>query len=161
MSSFGEFCLRSLVRFRGAKSGTTPNTEDTFEDYFSWQYDGSALKFSLYPGFEPKGKTVLEIGCGTGGRTAYLASTGTARLVGSNQSGCSRGCKVCGTPAGAAADLQDGLALRFEAGIERELERTAVVLPGKVVLECVFCVWCGPALCASEPNKAAQAEFSK
>jgi SAM-dependent methyltransferase len=82
MSSFGEFCLRSLVRFRGAKSGTTPNTGDTFEDYFSWQYDGSALKFSLYPGFEPKGKTVLEIGCGTGGRTAYLASMGTARLVG-------------------------------------------------------------------------------
>src|SRR5580658_7837921 len=81
--------------------------------------------------------------------------------VDSNQSGCSHRCQVGGTPAGAAADLEHGLALRFEAGIEREHDCTALELPGEVVLECVPCVWCCPAFPASEPNEAAQAEFSK
>jgi SAM-dependent methyltransferase len=129
MSSFGEFCLRSLVRFRGAKSGTTPNTGDTFEDYFSWQYDGSALKFSLYPGFEPKGKTVLEIGCGTGGRTAYLASLGTARLVGidinANEIEIAR--EVCGK-------LQPHLADKVEYLVCKETEPLDIGLFDYVLL---------------------------
>jgi SAM-dependent methyltransferase len=37
--------------------------------------------FAKYPDFDLRGKSVLEIGCGTGGRSAYLASQGAGRVV--------------------------------------------------------------------------------
>jgi 2-polyprenyl-3-methyl-5-hydroxy-6-metoxy-1,4-benzoquinol methylase len=55
---------------------------DTYEDYFRWQYESSSKLFAKYRGLELAGKSVLEIGCGIGGRTAWLAAQGTTRAVG-------------------------------------------------------------------------------
>jgi 2-polyprenyl-3-methyl-5-hydroxy-6-metoxy-1,4-benzoquinol methylase len=52
------------------------------EGYFQWQFSSSAKLFSCYKGLELAGKSVLEIGCGIGGRTAWMATQNAARVVG-------------------------------------------------------------------------------
>ncbi len=84
MSALGVIVLKCLIR---AKQRIRPfkvsgRTESTFESYFQWQFDSSEALFSRYPNWNIIGKTVLEIGCGTGGRTAYLASAGARCAVG-------------------------------------------------------------------------------
>lgn len=56
--------------------------EDSHEAYIRGQFDSSRRTFALYPNWDIRDKTVLDIGCGTGGRTAYLAATGARRAVG-------------------------------------------------------------------------------
>ena len=84
MSIAGEAVLKLLVktvgRNRPANAGSPK--ADTYEEYFEWQFDSSKRMFPLFPHFDPKGKTVLEVGCGTGGRSAYLAAGGAKRVVG-------------------------------------------------------------------------------
>ena len=84
MSFIGEAILKGLVntvgRNRPPHAGSPP--AHTFDEYYQWQFDSSKRLFPFYPGFDPQGKTVLEIGCGTGGRTAYVASCGASRVVG-------------------------------------------------------------------------------
>jgi 2-polyprenyl-3-methyl-5-hydroxy-6-metoxy-1,4-benzoquinol methylase len=83
MSRLGEFVLRRLValRRRGGDGGGTA-AATTFDDYHRWQFESSAELFAKYPGFDPRGKSILDIGCGIGGRTAWLASQGATRVVG-------------------------------------------------------------------------------
>ncbi len=51
------------------------------EDYWKWQWDSSEDLFSLYRGLDVRGKQVLEIGCGIGGRTAWLMSRKPERVL--------------------------------------------------------------------------------
>jgi SAM-dependent methyltransferase len=50
-------------------------------DYFRWQLDTSPALFSLLPNLDLAGKRVLEIGCGLGGRSAWLAGNGPSEVV--------------------------------------------------------------------------------
>jgi SAM-dependent methyltransferase len=86
MSAVGELVLKSIVSLRTRRANGHANehpSEDDFAAYIQWQYESSPKLFAKYPAsFDVRGKTVLEIGCGTGGRTAYLASLGAAKTVG-------------------------------------------------------------------------------
>jgi SAM-dependent methyltransferase len=75
---FGELILRSLIRLRRRASGKA----ESYEQYFEWQFQTTEQRLNLFPGLDLKAKSVLEIGCGIGGRIAYVASRGTARSVG-------------------------------------------------------------------------------
>jgi SAM-dependent methyltransferase len=78
MSQLGEFVLRNLVARREGKDGAKP---DTHEAYHRWQFESCPSIFGKYPDFSPRSKTILEIGCGIGGRSAWLATQGAARVV--------------------------------------------------------------------------------
>jgi len=51
-------------------------------DYFRWQLETSPALFSLLPNLDLRGKRVLEIGCGLGGRSAWLAENGPQEVIG-------------------------------------------------------------------------------
>ncbi len=84
MSFITEWVLKKLILVRERVAGVqgTASRSASHVEYFQWQYSSSAKLFSHYQDFEPKDKTILEIGCGIGGRTAWLASTGATRVVG-------------------------------------------------------------------------------
>jgi SAM-dependent methyltransferase len=83
MSRLGEAVLKGLVFLMGgASKAELPSRTGTRESYIQWQYESSDRLFAKYPGFDVRNKDVLEIGCGTGGRTAFLASAGAKRVVG-------------------------------------------------------------------------------
>jgi SAM-dependent methyltransferase len=75
-----EWVLKQVILARRRRA--TPPARESYGDYFEHQFRSSPAIFSRYPDFDPSGKSVLEIGCGTGGRTAYLASVGASRTVG-------------------------------------------------------------------------------
>lgn len=83
MSRIGEAVLKRLVLLRGSdrKAKLGPSSA-TRESYIRWQYESSERLFTKYPNFQVGNKDVLEIGCGTGGRTAFLASAGAKRVIG-------------------------------------------------------------------------------
>lgn len=87
MPKIGESLLRLAVRIthqsgKNTSSNASLNDVHNYVDYIRWQYESSSRLFALYPDFDPRGKEILEIGCGTGGRAAYLASCGAKRVVG-------------------------------------------------------------------------------
>lgn len=82
MSKLGEAVLRGLVSLTEARSVAKPNAPWSYEAYIRWQHDSSGRLFSKYPHFDVRDKDVLEIGCGTGGRSAFLAGQGAKRVVG-------------------------------------------------------------------------------
>ena len=84
MSWLGERVLRNLWRLSRRKSSSSADgqRENDPEAYIRWQFSTSPRLFALYPSFDPKGKTILEIGCGMGGRAAWLAASGAKRVVG-------------------------------------------------------------------------------
>jgi 2-polyprenyl-3-methyl-5-hydroxy-6-metoxy-1,4-benzoquinol methylase len=84
MSALGVVVLKNLVRLRQKvrTHSATGRAEGNWESYFRWQFESSALLFARYPNWNIAGKTVLEIGCGTGGRTAYLAAAGAKCVIG-------------------------------------------------------------------------------
>jgi 2-polyprenyl-3-methyl-5-hydroxy-6-metoxy-1,4-benzoquinol methylase len=83
MSYIGEMILKRLVSLRkhSGRAGANSSPDEEWQKYIRWQFDSSAQLFAKYPHWDITGKTVLEIGCGTGGRAAYLATAGACRVV--------------------------------------------------------------------------------
>lgn len=83
MSYLGEAVLKFLVSKNRslARLKDNPLRGEQWEPYIQWQFESSRDLFARYPNFDLKDKTVLEIGCGTGGRSAYLGSTGAKEVV--------------------------------------------------------------------------------
>lgn len=56
----------------------------TPENYWQWQFDTSAVYFKKFWDLTErmKGRRILDIGCGLGGRAAYLATQTAAQVVG-------------------------------------------------------------------------------
>jgi SAM-dependent methyltransferase len=54
--------------------------------YWTWQYESSREYFAKFFDLEDRlrGATVVDIGCGLGGRTCYLAKKGVRRIVGTD-----------------------------------------------------------------------------
>lgn len=78
----GEMALYGLVQVAKRRRGNSLVQSSSFEEYFEWQYGSTAQLLRTMPNLDLAGATVLEIGCGTGGRTAYFASRGASRVVG-------------------------------------------------------------------------------
>jgi 2-polyprenyl-3-methyl-5-hydroxy-6-metoxy-1,4-benzoquinol methylase len=79
----GETVLYGLDRLvKGRGDNASRVHASSFEEYFEWQYGTTARVLNMMPGLNLAGATILEIGCGIGGRTAYLAACGTSRAVG-------------------------------------------------------------------------------
>lgn len=79
MKAFSRYVLNKLIP---SDAWNGASVEQTYDEYFLWQYKSSSRIFDCYPGFDVRGKSVLEIGCGTGGRSSFLASLGANRVVG-------------------------------------------------------------------------------
>lgn len=82
MPRVGEAILKTLVSLDRRRRENGAAEPQDWESYVRWQFDSSDAMFARYPGLDWRGKTVLEVGCGTGGRAAYLAATGASRVVG-------------------------------------------------------------------------------
>jgi SAM-dependent methyltransferase len=82
MTGFQELVLKSVVALRSRKPRRGARSFDDHAGNIRWQFQSSAALFAKYPRFDVRGRRALEIGCGTGGRTAYLAELGAARAVG-------------------------------------------------------------------------------
>ena len=82
MPRLGEAILKRLVRLDRRRRHNGATDPEDWQSYIRWQFDSSAGMFGKYPGLDWRGKSVLEVGCGTGGRAAYLAATGASRVVG-------------------------------------------------------------------------------
>jgi SAM-dependent methyltransferase len=83
VSKLGELVLRNVWQLYRRWSPPPPASarNDSREAYIRWQFETSEGLFGMYPNFDIQGKSVLEIGCGTGGRAAWLATGGAARVV--------------------------------------------------------------------------------
>ncbi len=84
MSIAGEWILKRLLAVRKKVSDlkSVKQSQINHEDYIRWQYNSSKTLFKKFSNLCVAGKSVLEIGCGTGGRSAFLASQGAKRVVG-------------------------------------------------------------------------------
>lgn len=60
------------------------SAEDEFnpEDYWHWQMKTCETLYGKYPGLDFRGKSVLDIGCGIGGRVCYIATKGAKSVTG-------------------------------------------------------------------------------
>lgn len=80
-------CYELARRIRRRKSSrdlaTGVNRSDP-GDYWQWQFNSSAAYFAKCFDMVPqlRGKSVLDIGCGLGGRTGYVVSSGARSVVG-------------------------------------------------------------------------------
>lgn len=79
ISTVKELALKAIVSTRPAPH--TRNQQD-HAAYFQWQFSTTPALLTKFPKLDLRDKRVLEIGCGTGGRTAYLAALGAASVVG-------------------------------------------------------------------------------
>jgi SAM-dependent methyltransferase len=78
MSVLKELALKTVVaKWRPTSTRTQPD----HTAYIKWQFSTTPALFTKFPPLDLRGKRVLEIGCGTGGRAAYMASLG-ASVVG-------------------------------------------------------------------------------
>ena len=84
MSTIPEAILYSIAskRYIATHSNSSESRGATSESYWRWQMETSPDLFVHYLGMELKDKDVLDIGCGIGGRTCYLASQEPKRIVG-------------------------------------------------------------------------------
>ena len=79
MSAIGELLLKAYLRVL-PESGSGRSASAA--DYNKWEYDTSAAMFRSLPDLDIKGKRILELGCGLGGRAVWLAANGAAEVVG-------------------------------------------------------------------------------
>jgi 2-polyprenyl-3-methyl-5-hydroxy-6-metoxy-1,4-benzoquinol methylase len=79
VSRLGELVLRAYVRLMPKRSATRFSSVDT---YGNWQYDTSEKMFATFPEFNFQGKRILDLGCGLGGRAAWLAKHGAGEVIG-------------------------------------------------------------------------------
>ena len=79
MSRLGELALRAYIQLlpkRPAGQSASP------EAYFKWQYETSEKMFATFPEFDFRNRRILDLGCGIGGRAAWLANNGAGEVVG-------------------------------------------------------------------------------
>jgi 2-polyprenyl-3-methyl-5-hydroxy-6-metoxy-1,4-benzoquinol methylase len=91
MSYLGETILKGLTRMAAGlyrrRAATNDDSrgeegrEQGWASYIQWQFQTSEALFTKYPNWDIAGKSILEIGCGTGGRATYLATAGARRVV--------------------------------------------------------------------------------
>lgn len=79
MSLVGELILRRYVRALPKRGSERISSSAS---YFEWQYESSDTTFRCFPGFEFRGKRVLDLGCGLGGRAVWLGKQGAQEVVG-------------------------------------------------------------------------------
>jgi 2-polyprenyl-3-methyl-5-hydroxy-6-metoxy-1,4-benzoquinol methylase len=71
-----------IVSRRYKKRKSRPNAPVmTYRDYWNSQFESSKKLLAFFPKLDLKGKSVLDLGCGIGGRSAFLATTDAARVV--------------------------------------------------------------------------------
>lgn len=78
MSTVKELALKSIVTLRPRAT----RTKQEHADYVKWQFSTTPALFTKFPKLDLRDKRVLEIGCGTGGRAAYMATLGAKEVVG-------------------------------------------------------------------------------
>lgn len=78
--AISEFLLRQYAGLL-VKPRNSERRRQSPADYYRWQFDTSPALFSLLPNFDLRNKRVLEIGCGLGGRSAWLAQNGPCEVV--------------------------------------------------------------------------------
>jgi 2-polyprenyl-3-methyl-5-hydroxy-6-metoxy-1,4-benzoquinol methylase len=79
VSRLGELALRAYV---GLLPKKPVGRLTSVETYFNWQYETSEKMFATFPEFDFRNKRILELGCGIGGRAAWLARNGAREVVG-------------------------------------------------------------------------------
>jgi SAM-dependent methyltransferase len=79
MSTVKELALKSIVSIRPP---ARTRTHVDHAAYVRWQFSTTPALLAKFPKLDLANKRVLEIGCGTGGRSAYFASLGAATVVG-------------------------------------------------------------------------------
>lgn len=79
--TIADFIHRFRQRHKQGKSSLRANS---MEDYWKWQFDTSPAYFAKFFDLTAKltNATVIDIGCGLGGRTCYLASLGVRNVIG-------------------------------------------------------------------------------
>jgi SAM-dependent methyltransferase len=80
MSRFGELTLRAYFRTLSKPASRTTRASST--SYHKWQYETSAPMLASFPKLDFNNKRVLELGCGLGGRSVWLARNGAKEVVG-------------------------------------------------------------------------------
>lgn len=76
-----------IHRYRLAKgSGAAAKRRQSLDDYWQWQYDTSAEYFDKFFDLVARlpNARVVDIGCGLGGRTCYLAQAGAGQVLGTD-----------------------------------------------------------------------------
>lgn len=79
MSRVKELALRSVVAMRSPPPTRTHMDQAA---YVHWQFSTTPALLTKFPTLDLRGRRVLEIGCGTGGRAAYFATLGAEAVVG-------------------------------------------------------------------------------
>lgn len=122
MTRPGEYLLRAYLKQHARAAGpanveAASGVRETPEEYVQHQYETSARILAMYPAFDVRDKDVLELGCGLGGRAAYIASLGARRVLGVdvNREEVASGRRIC---ADHYPELGDRLA--FEAVDEEQ-----------------------------------------
>lgn len=83
MARASEALIKLWIRLdRKRKRTPSQGLPETAESYYRHQFDTTAAIFSMYPSFDVVGKDVVEIGCGLGGRTAYIATLNPKHVLG-------------------------------------------------------------------------------
>jgi 2-polyprenyl-3-methyl-5-hydroxy-6-metoxy-1,4-benzoquinol methylase len=77
---FSEFLLKQYARLV-SKPKNAQKRRQSPADYFQWQMETSPTLFSQLPNLDLRDQRVLEIGCGLGGRSCWLAANGPSEVV--------------------------------------------------------------------------------
>ncbi|MFO1507427.1 MAG: class I SAM-dependent methyltransferase [Lysobacterales bacterium] len=82
MTGPSQWILRAYLRRKSRHAPPATGARIPPEDYVRAQYDSTPRLLAMLPGFDPSGKDIVSIGCGLGGRAAYLATRGARSVLG-------------------------------------------------------------------------------